>query len=473
MHLFSVSRTNQLLPTLTPRPSERVRSHELRAVPEQPPAAQGVVSRRRRLRIVLYSHDTMGLGHKRRNLLIAQALGASDIDVDILMISGMGDASNVPMPVGVDYLTLPALYKCADGHYKSRRLNLALREMIELRSQLICTAVKSFQPDVLIVDNVPRGAVRELDPTLEYVNTQPQIHCVLGLRDVLDAPVAIHRDWQRADNESTIRRYYDAIWVYGDPTIYDVRVEYNLPADITSKMHLLGYLDQRTRLHHTRQTVRSSLESLNLPEENMVLCLVGGGQDGVALATAFAQATFAPDMTGVLLTGPFMPPIIQQQLYQWVEANPQLRILDYFEEPTLLIEQASRIIAMGGYNTTCEIILSFQKSALIVPRVAHRQEQWIRAERLQQMGLVDVLHPDHLSSEALSTWLNRPIAAERMRPEVNLKGLDNLLMELQQVLMTALCRESILQLPILPFNSPPSAYLHTTAHGLSYNCLRC
>ncbi len=26
-------------------------------------------------RIMLYSHDTMGLGHKRRNLLIAQAIG--------------------------------------------------------------------------------------------------------------------------------------------------------------------------------------------------------------------------------------------------------------------------------------------------------------------------------------------------------------------------------------------------------------
>ena len=205
--MFSLNRTHQQLPTLPPRPLAAVKSYGLRPISQSPRLFPGVVSEERRLRIVLYSHDTMGLGHKRRNLLIAQALGASDINADILMISGMRDASDSPMPDGVDYLTLPALYKRAAGQYRSRRLSLVLQEMIELRSQLICTAVKSFQPDVLIVDNVPRGAVRELDATLEYVKAQPHIHCVLGLRDVLDTPAAVQRDWQRADSAAAIRRY--------------------------------------------------------------------------------------------------------------------------------------------------------------------------------------------------------------------------------------------------------------------------
>ncbi|MBE7384191.1 MAG: glycosyltransferase [Leptolyngbya sp. SIO1E4] len=441
--LFAINRTKQLLPALTPRPFAGRKSYGVRAAPGKSFLSRGNASGKRRLRIALYSHDTMGLGHKRRNLLIAQALGDSDINADILMISGMRDASDVPTPEGVDYLTLPALYKRADGQYQSRRLRLVLEEMIQLRSQLICTAIKNFQPDVLIVDNVPRGAVRELDPTLEYVKSQPHIHCILGLRDVLDTRAAVQRDWQRADSEAAIRRYYETIWVYGDSDIYDIRAEYGLPADITAKMHPLGYLDQRARLRHTSPAVRSSLESLRLPKDNLVLCLVGGGQDGVALATAFAQATFPSDTTGVLLTGPFMPPEIQQQLHHWATTNPQLHILDYFEEPTLLIEQASRVVAMGGYNTTCEI-LSFQKPALIVPRVTPRLEQWIRAERLQQMGLVDVLHPDRLSPETVSTWLHQPIDTNPVRPTVNLNGLDNLLVALKQVLMAALLRDDAL-----------------------------
>lgn len=377
----------------------------------------------------------MGLGHKRRNLLIAQALGSSDIQADILMISGMRDASDVPTPAGVDCLTLPALQKREDGQYQSRRLGLALEEMIGLRSQLIRTAVKNFQPDVLIVDNVPRGAMRELDSTLEYVRSQPHIRCVLGLRDVLDAPEAVRRDWRRADNCVVLRHYYDAIWIYGDPNLYDLRQEYGLPADIAAKMQPLGYLDQRSRLHYMRSSVRAHLDALNLPKDNLVVCSVGGGQDGAALAQAFAQTTFPEGMTGVLVTGPFMPPEVQQPLFAQVPQNPQLRIVDYLEEPTLLLEQASRAIAMGGYNTTCEI-LSFQKPALLVPRVTPRQEQWIRAERLQQRGLVDVLHPDNLNPAALTKWLHQSVAPNQVRPSINLNGLDNLLVEMRHLLMS-------------------------------------
>jgi predicted glycosyltransferase len=48
---------------------------------------------------------------------------------------------------------------------------------------------------------------------------------------------------------------------------------------------------------------------------------------------------------------------------------------------------------MGGYNTFCEI-LSFDKPALIVPRTAPRLEQYIRAHRAAELGLVAVLSDD-------------------------------------------------------------------------------
>ncbi|WP_245245978.1 hypothetical protein [Nostoc sp. ATCC 53789] len=176
----------------------------------------------RKWRIALYSHDTMGLGHKRRNLLIAQTLGCSDLEINVLLISGIQDASNITTLAGVDCLTLPALHKDIDGQYQARRLDLSLQEIITLRSQVILTTIKTFKPDILIVDNVPRGAVRELEPTLDYLRTQGKTHCILGLRDVLDDPTSVHRDWKRIANEEAIQTYYDAVWVYGDPAIYDL-----------------------------------------------------------------------------------------------------------------------------------------------------------------------------------------------------------------------------------------------------------
>lgn len=388
----------------------------------------------RRWRIALYSHDTMGLGHKRRNLLIAQTLSTSTLNADVLMISGMGDASGRETLEGVDCLTLPALYKNANGQYQARRLGLELADIIQLRSHLICTAIQQFQPHVLIVDNVPRGAVRELDPTLEYIASQPHMRCVLGLRDILDTPATVQRDWQRSDNEMAIRRYYDAIWVYGDPAVYDLRNTCNFFPDITAKMRFLGYLNPRARLRSTPPGLRARVASLALPHDNLVLCLVGGGQDGAALATAFAQSTFPTDTIGVLLTGPFMPQEQQRKLAALVAKNPQLRLVDYLEEPTLLLERASRVVAMGGYNTTCEV-LALQKPALLVPRVTPRQEQWIRAKRLQEMGLIAMLHPNHLSSETITHWLHQPLSPTSSIP-INFSGLDNLLTELQRLLST-------------------------------------
>ena len=90
-----------------------------------------------------------------------------------------------------------------------------------------------------------------------------------------------------------------------------------------------------------------------------------------------------------------------------------------------LIVPADRVIAMGGYNTVCEV-LSFEKRALIIPRVKPRREQIIRAERLRDLGLIDMLHPDDLNSPALSEWMRRDLPAIKVDGRINLNGLDQL-----------------------------------------------
>ena len=58
-----------------------------------------------------------------------------------------------------------------------------------------------------------------------------------------------------------------------------------------------------------------------------------------------------------------------------------------------LIKHAAGLVAMGGYNTFCEI-LSFDKPSIIVPRTRPRMEQYIRARRADQLGLVKMLVDD-------------------------------------------------------------------------------
>ncbi|RMD61332.1 glycosyltransferase, partial [Candidatus Parcubacteria bacterium] len=88
----------------------------------------------RRPRIALYSHDTMGLGHMRRNLLIATALTRSEPRPIVLMIAGAREAAAFAMPAGVDCVTLPAFGKQTNGQYHARSLDVSLKSLVALRA---------------------------------------------------------------------------------------------------------------------------------------------------------------------------------------------------------------------------------------------------------------------------------------------------------------------------------------------------
>ncbi len=364
----------------------------------------------RQARIALYSHDTMGLGHMRRNLLLAQTLCASSLNAVVLMIAGAREAAAFAMPAGVDCLTLPSLSKNGSGHYGCRHMPIRLQELVSLRGGAIQAALEAFDPDVFIVDNVPRGAVRELDSALEALRSAGRARMVLGLRDVLDESAVVRAEWSRAANEQALRKYYDLICVYGDRVVCDPAEEYGFSPDVARLVRFAGYLDQRERLAVAESRGDEVLQSLALPPGRLVLGLVGGGQDGHQLADAFSRVELPPDTNAVLVTGPFMAQNVRRGLLRRIEQTPRMRVLEFVQEPTALLSRADRVVAMGGYGTTSEI-LSFEKHALIVPRVNPRREQLIRAERLAALGLVHMMHPDEATSDRISAWLARDLGA--------------------------------------------------------------
>jgi predicted glycosyltransferase len=381
----------------------------------------------RQWRIALYSPGIAGLGHMRRNLLIGQAMMRSSLGSVILMVAEARQACVFAMPPGMDCLSLPALHKQPDGKSQPRYLGTSLTDLMHLRASVIHAAIEAFEPDVLLVDFLPRGRHGELDSTLEILRSRGRTRCVLGLRDVLENPA-----WCRGAFEDDIRGFYDAVWVYGDPAVYDLASEQCFPADVTAKMCYTGYLDQRERLQSSDGEDFTLLEKLALPAGRLVLCLVGGGGDGAPLAEAFAQADLPPGTNGVLLTGPYMPQAIRQRVQQRAAGHPRLRVLEFIAEPAPLLQQADRVITMGGYNTVAEV-LSFEKPALIVPREEPR-EQLVRAERLRDLGLVDVLHLNELHPRALSEWLRRDLQPPRVHQRIDFHGLKRLPCLLEEVL---------------------------------------
>src|SRR5437016_11370294 len=254
-------------------------------------------------RIALYSQGMVGFGHIRRNASIAQALRHSTLQPDVMLIAEAWQAGALLMPPGVDCVTLPALRREADGGYNPRfLLDVSDLDVISLRARVIRSAIKTFVPDVLVVDCLPVGVAGELTRTLARLRKGGNTRCVLGLRDVLQDAETVRRDWSERAHMDRIRDHYDAIWVYGDPAVYDPVREYDLPDYAAAKVRYTGYLDQRPRLEFAEAQTAAVLASL--PPGRVALCVVGGGHDGGALAEAFVAADFPPDTTAVMVTGP-------------------------------------------------------------------------------------------------------------------------------------------------------------------------
>lgn len=358
-----------------------------------------------RTRIALYSHDTQGLGHIRRNLLIANAVSHGEESPVILMLSGVHEAAGFAMPNGVDCITLPSFGKNATGGYYPRTLGVSMNELVTLRSRTILSALSTFVPDVLVVDKVPVGAMGELVPALRALKRGGCTRFVLGLRDVLDDSESVSREWHEREYDDAIRSYYDRIWIYGDRSVFDPIKEYSFAPDIRALVRFSGYLnpfDEAANGGSVAQGSGDALYDAQIGDGSFILCVVGGGNDGYPLADAFLRSDLPRGMTGVLVTGPLMPQEARMKL-RTLAAGRNARTLEFVTDPTPLLRRADRVVAMGGYNTMCEI-LALNKRALIVPRVRPRREQLIRAERFAKLGLVDMLHPDRLDHSALTSW---------------------------------------------------------------------
>jgi predicted glycosyltransferase len=375
----------------------------------------------------------IGLGHMRRNLNLVRRFAARYPAGSFLMLTEAREAGTFDFPDNVDCLTLPAMRKDTDGRCAARRLQIDVADLTQLRADVIAAALHRFAPDVLVVDHLPLGAHRELEAGLTALRRNGRTRLVLGLRDVLEEPAIVKAEWARHRYEEVIREFYEAVWIYGDPGVFDLLAEYRLHDAIGDRARFTGYLDPTHGIGGPAFEDADGLAARLLNGSEFALCQVGGGQDGQRLAEAFVDAEMPAGVAGVLLTGPFMARHEREALAVRARgASSTIHVLDFISEPVALLARASSIIGMGGYNTVCEV-LSLRKPALIVPRVAPRREQIIRAERLRRLGCIDCLAAESLSADAISAWLRRP-HRRRDQAAINMDGLDRAAAYLEDVI---------------------------------------
>ncbi|WP_185985075.1 glycosyltransferase family protein [Aureimonas mangrovi] len=381
-------------------------------------------------RILIYSHDTFGLGHIRRCRAIANQLATGFAHASIVIISGSPVIGNFEFADGVDYVRVPGVVKLPDGSYSTSSLSLDLDEAVRMREAIIMATARELRPDILIVDKEPTGFRDELVRTLDHLK-KAGTRIVLGLRDVLDEPSVIVPEWQRKGALEALERFYDEVWVYGLAEIYEPLSAFELSPSASERIIYTGYI--RRDLPPRTQTTRYP----RLTREPFALVTTGGGGDGDELFDWVVSAYEADEtlvLGALLVFGPFVPRERRMALMERIARLPKVEAITFDTKIEHLMHRSEGVIAMGGYNTFCEI-LSFDKRALIVPRRTPRLEQAIRAERAARLGLVTTLDGALLEpnvrrdpgvmAQAIRSLAHQPLPSNGFPPGL-LSGLERI-----------------------------------------------
>ena len=360
-----------------------------------------------RPKVLLYSHDTFGLGNIRRTLLLAEELRNQYDGAAILIVTGSPMIQAFRIPAGIDYVKLPCLDRTDSERYEPRFLQQCADEVKRTRSAILRNTVLGFDPDLMIVDKRAGGVDGELLPTLRALRESDSIaKLVLGMRDILDAPERTRANLKDNGSFEIIEEFYDEVWIYGSRCIFDAVKEYDFPDSVARITHFCGYLK------------RPTAQPVHDDGPPQILVTTGGGGDGLVLIRTYLEGLAElPRSTALRTTvvfGPQMSLPDREGLLNEFGYLADVVFMDFEADLAKRYAAADVVVSLAGYNTVCEL-LSFAHRAILVPRAEPVQEQLIRARLLAARGYFDLIEPGDLKPNIL---IARVLSALKPTPTI-------------------------------------------------------
>lgn len=365
--------------------------------------------------VMMYSHDTIGLGHMRRNASIAAALVERVPNASVLMMVGCPAGMVFELKPGVDFVKLPSLSKLGRNRWRPSHLRVSSDMTRSIRMGILERATDAFRPDVLLVDHEPAGVWEELIPMLEAIRLRGGTSVILGLRDILDDPKRTRAQWEQHGTARTVRDLYDEVFVYGDQQVFPSAEHYGLEALKPGNVTYCGYV---TSAH------QSPKRGIKVGAPRHILVSGGGGRDAYPVLHASLEALSMippdkrPDMT--LIAGPLMDEELSTPLSQRARELGAW-FLDRTSDMPALLDTADLLVTMGGYNSVTEAIAA-SCPTIVIPRVGPSSEQRLRAECLARLGLVESISQEALDPAHLAKRFLQPGNTTLPRIELPLNG---------------------------------------------------
>ncbi|MDB9527261.1 glycosyltransferase [Oscillatoria sp. CS-180] len=373
-------------------------------------------------RLLFYCQHILGIGHLIRSMEIVKGLTK---DFQICFINGGEAVNNLPIPKGVEVIQLPPLK--TDKEFSELQLPPgfdSLETVFDSRRQQMLTILERFQPDVLMIELFPFGRRRfspELIPLIEAARDRGT-KIVSSLRDI----VVTKQDQARHEAKvcKLINQYFDLLLIHGDSQFMPLERSFSRIADLNCPVHYTGYVVQSESSQSFRRSKYRTVHQSPLPT---ILTSVGGGRFGHELLDCVAQASIY--LEGLIphhiqmFTGPFSPNTIHDYFQSFATLRPNLTVERYTPNLMAHMRQADLSINMGGYNTTLNVLKTRVRCMLLPFTGNGDQEQTIRAERLEEMGIVSVIRANDLHPQRLAQRIVNYLRTQPSSIQLDLNGV--------------------------------------------------
>jgi predicted glycosyltransferase len=360
-------------------------------------------------KILFYCQNLLGMGHLVRTTELMRELVKT---FEVCLIEGGQKVAGFEMLPEVKVIQLPTIQVEVFGSLQvGKQLQvvgstMSLEEVKEYRKEKLIEVFDRFQPDVLITEGYPfsknKALAFEMVPLLEHIKQSDRTTQVIcSLRDIIMVKEFADRAAEEKRRCEFVNQYYDAVLLHSDPAIHRLEDNISNANTLICPVYYTGYVVQSEPDRVEFDFADLALLNDRTPK---IVVSVGGGKLGHDLLESIIQAAPLLQQETIHQIVIFAGPLMDEGKYQELEklAKGQINISLRRFTPSLIayLDRADLSISLGGYNTTMNILKTGVKS-MIYPSDKDR-EQAIRAEKLQELGLLRILDRSELLPELLA-----------------------------------------------------------------------
>lgn len=371
--------------------------------------------------VMLYCQSSLGVGHFQRCMALAAAISRERRA--IVLSGGLRTPLAGSAYHGIDLVELPAIVHDSEGKTLhagagSPGLDAAWSE----RRRIIAETVKAAAPDALVLDYYPFGKrdfQNEIRGLMEAVRVtawprRPLMVC--SLRDIVEPRVEMAEFYAGLAVRELDRSFHHLL-VHCDEVFLHLEDSFRPPAPVRIPVHYTGFvLPPLPR--PAPETSRSG----------PVLVTAGGGRVGMSLLRAALEAArehgLAREWGMRIVTGLHLPQDEWDELERQARAVEGLSLERWIDDVPAVLARARASVSQAGYNTVAELLHARVPSVLVPVGHGTATDQAVRSQRLESLGLAQVLDPARLSGDRLAGAVRKATAQRPAPTEFTFDGAN-------------------------------------------------